>query len=284
MPRTLASATAEIPGLGLFSGKPASVRILPAPAGSGIAFRRVDLRDQPTIPADLRALAPSSPARNTNLAVSPTAIVMTVEHILSALAGQGVTDALIELRGPELPIGDGSAAIFAQALRFAGFTDAPAPATSKPLAPAREITVESGDARIVARPRSTPGASYTYELDYGPGAPIPAQKASWSGDAKDYTANIAPARTFCLQAEAEQMRAAGLFKDFSPRDLLVIGPGGPIENTYRFENEPARHKLLDLIGDLSIAGGGRPIRADITATRAGHALNHQMAKALAAAG
>lgn len=280
MPRTLASPTAEIAGRGLFSGKAASLRILPAPPGSCIAFQRADLPTTPVIPADLRALAPSSPARNTNLAISPTAIVMTVEHILSALASQGVTDALIELRGPEVPIGDGSSAVFAQALRFAGFTDSPAPNTT-PIAPREPITVESGNARITARPRSAPGVSYTYELDYGPGAPIPPQSATWSGDAKTYTATIAPARTFCLQAEAEQMRAAGLFKDFSPRDLLVIGPSGPIENSYRFPDEPARHKLLDLIGDLALVGGGRPIQADITATRAGHALNHQMAKALA---
>jgi UDP-3-O-acyl N-acetylglucosamine deacetylase len=280
MPRTLASPTAEIAGRGLFSGKPASVRIFPAAPGSGIAFRRMDLPGEPTIPADLRALAPSTPARNTNLAISPTAIVMTVEHVLSALAAHAVSDGLIELRGPEVPIGDGSAAMFAQALRFAGFTDAAGPAAA-PIRLHQDIVVESGAARIVARPRSAPGASYTYELDYSPAAPIAAQTASWHGDPKDYTANIAPARTFCLQAEAEQMRAAGLFKDFSPRDLLVIGPTGPIDNAYRFDHEPARHKLLDLIGDLALTG--RRIQADITAMRAGHALNHAMAKALAAA-
>lgn len=281
--RTVARATAEIAGPGLFSGKPASVRILPAAAGAGVTIRRLDLAGEPSIPAHIGALPPQPPgvpARNTNLAASPTAIAMTVEHLLSALAGQGVTDALIELRGPEVPIGDGSAAMFTQALRFAGFTDLDAPA--EPLRLDREVLVESGPARIVARPRATPGASYTYELDYGPEAPIPPQSATWHDDPKDYADAVAPARTFCLQAEAEQMRAMGLFEGFSPRDLLVIGDRGPIDNAYRFDTEPARHKLLDLIGDLALTG--RPIQADITATRSGHALNHAMARALLAAG
>src|SRR5204863_9097590 len=142
----------------------------------------------------------------------------------------------------------------------------------------------SGDGRIIARPRSAPGFSYTYELDYGPGALIPSQSATWPKSAApgdtpadraaiytEYARQVAPSRTFCLKAEAEEMRSPGLFKDFSPRDLLVIGDAGPIENAYRFENEPARPKLLEPICDLAILG--RPIQADITATRAGHALN-----------
>jgi UDP-3-O-acyl-N-acetylglucosamine deacetylase len=302
MNRTLAAPTSESAGIGLFSGKRVSWRVLPAAPGSGIAIRRVDLPESPVIPARLESLAPlppGMPARNTNLAVSPTAIAMTVEHVLSALAGLGVTDALIELRGPELPIGDGSASLFVEAIVGAGLVGTGG--APDPIVVTQEIVVESGAGRIVARPRSAPGASYTYELDYGPRAPIPPQGATWefippprmpdSGPrtqdpglhppALAYITNVAPARTFSLQAEAEQMRAMGLFKEFTPKDLLVIGASGPIENAYRFDNEPARHKLLDLIGDLSLVG--RPIQADLVATRAGHALNHAMARAVAQA-
>jgi UDP-3-O-acyl N-acetylglucosamine deacetylase len=286
MPRlTLAVPSPEIPGLGLFSGKRASVRIVPAESGAGIAIQRVDLPGAPRIPADLRALAPAPPgmpARNTNLAVSPTAIAMTLEHILSALAGLAIDDALIELRGPEVPIGDGSAVMFVEAIQAAGVREQAG--RREPIRLEREVMVESGAGRIVARPRERDGASYRYELDYGPASPIPAQSAAieLGGGTANYAGAVAPARTFCLQAEAEHMRAMGLFKDLSPRDLLVIGERGPIDNAYRFDNEPARHKLLDLIGDMALVG--RPIQAEIVATRAGHALNHAMARELARLG
>lgn len=274
IPRTTLAAPAVVRGRGLFSGRPSTATILPAPPGTGLAFRTAP---DTLIPATTAHLAPpprGMPARNTILA-APPATILTVEHILSALVGLGITDAIIEIQGPEVPIGDGSAAPFTNAISAAG-TAAHA-TTVEPIRPTREIVIEAGAGRIVARPRQAPGASYTYELDYGPGAPIPAQRATWAGEG--YATQVAPARTFCLLAEAEQMRALGLFTDLSPKDMLVIGAAGPIENAYRFPDEPARHKLLDLIGDLALAG--RPIQADITATRAGHALNHDMARALA---
>jgi UDP-3-O-acyl-N-acetylglucosamine deacetylase len=225
--------------------------------------------------------------------------VLTVEHLLSALTGLGITDAAVEVYGPEVPIGDGSAAFIAGALRRAGVR--PLGESVEPMVLRREVAVGTGSGgRIVARPRPEPGCSYTYELDYGPGAPLAPQRASWIQDgatqdsglrdsgppdsglsrsARLYLSDIAPARTFCLQKEAEQMRAAGMFKDLSPGEMLVIGEHGPIENEYRFENEPARHKLLDLIGDLALVG--RPIQAEIIATRAGHALNQELARVLA---
>jgi len=280
-------STAAVQGFGLFTSKPASVFILPGEPGRGIVFRRAD--HSLAIPADTAHLAPQPPgvpARNTTLAAAhhtPPITVLTTEHILSALVGLGITDAIIELDGPEVPIMDGSAQPFVEAIRKAGIESDQAPQRG-PLTLTREIVIESGPARIVARPRAAPGASYTYELDYGSGAPIAAQTATWtreaagSGSAATYAREVAPARTFCLEAEAQQMRAMGLFKDLSPRDMLVIGAHGPIDNSYRFENEPARHKLLDLIGDLALIG--RPIQADITATRAGHAMNHALAKAV----
>jgi UDP-3-O-acyl-N-acetylglucosamine deacetylase len=147
----------------------------------------------------------------------------------------------------------------------------------------REVVVERGGARIVAGPRTGAGCLFRYELDYGPAAPIAAQSASWDSGTPDaaevYEREVAPARTFCTEAEARAFRAAGLFGDRSPRDMLVIGEEGPIDNAYRFENEPARHKLLDLIGDLALVG--RPLHGEVVAMRSGHALNHELAAALA---
>jgi UDP-3-O-acyl N-acetylglucosamine deacetylase len=271
----------EIAGTGLFTGRPVVLRIAPTAAGTGVTFARAGA--EAPISAHIASLAPQPPgipARNTSLAAAPGATILTVEHLLSALVGLNITDALIEVDGPEIPIGDGSAAIFVEALARAGTRLLES--QIEPLTIDREIVVESGGSRITARPRATPGCRYTFELDYGPG-PIGAQTATFEmdsteGSAARYTAEIAPARTFCLQAEAEAMRAMGLFTSLTPRDMLVFGPEGPIENTLRFTNEPARHKLLDLIGDLALTA--RPLQMDITATRAGHALNHAMARAL----
>lgn len=282
VPRRTVAQTAEIVGSGLFTGRPAIVRIKSAQAGTGLRFRRADLRVAAEIPAHIDALAaqpPGIPARNTSLGAHPAG-VMTVEHVLSALAALGISDALLEIDGPEVPIGDGSAAMFVKAIERAGINELGEPVA--PLTISTEVTVESGSARIIARPRQRPGCRYTYHLDFGSG-PIPPQTAVFETDnspaaAASYAREIAPARTFCLQAEAEAMRAMGLFAHLTPRDMLVFGEAGPIDNELRFENEPARHKLLDLIGDLALAG--RPLQLDITAVRAGHALNHQLARAL----
>lgn len=279
--RTLAAA-AELSGVGLFTGRPASVRILPGPPSAGLSLRRADLPGSAPFPATIASLAPhptGMPARNTILAPpgSPASAIMTVEHLLSALAALGITDALAEVSGPEIPIFDGSAAPFVEAMQAAGLVN-----HGKGLAPVtltEPITIESGAGRITAAPRALPGCSYTYTLDYGPGAPISPQTFSFTLPGP-YPDQVAPARTFCLQAEAEQMRAMGLFKHLSPKDMLVLGPDGPIDNTLRYPDEPARHKLLDLIGDLALAG--RPLQLDITAARAGHTLNHAMARSLAA--
>lgn len=291
LPRRTLSRTAEVVGTGLFTGRPAILRMRSAPAGTDLVFRRSDLRESQAtpdyIPAHISALAPQPagiPARNTNLGAHPAGII-TVEHILSAITGLGITDALLELDGPEVPIGDGSAAMFVEAIQRAGVQelDAGPEHALAPLTIDREITVRAGAAHITARPRQIPGCRYTYELDFG-GGPIPAQSASFEIDhapSETYIREIAPARTFCLEAEARAMRNMGLFTKLTPRDMLVFGDNGPIDNTLHFDNEPARHKLLDLIGDLALAG--RPLQLDITAVRAGHSLNHELARALLAA-
>ena len=203
---------------------------------------------------------------------------------MSALAALGVTDAIIEIDGPEMPIFDGSAMPFVIQINAVGLKDLDA--TIDPIIIREPIRVKSGDAWIEASPLSEDATggrplacSYTYELDYGPNPAIQPQSAAWTA-ADDYARTFAPARTFSLEHEARAMQAAGLFKHLSTHDLLVLGPLGPVDNELRFENEPARHKLLDLIGDLALAG--QPLIGQIRAHKSGHTLNHEMARRLIA--
>lgn len=268
---------AAVRGAALFTGADSAVAILPAPPGTGILVRAQGndapavvgrLSDRPVHPAFAR-LKP----RCTAIRVADRSVA-TVEHALSALAGLGVTDAILVCDGPELPIADGSAAPFADAILQAGLADAGGPI--EPVRLARPISVTDADAAITAEPFE--GVDFAYELDYGPGSPIPAGAASWHGDHDDYREHVAPARTFSTLEEAEKMKAMGLFARFTPADLLVVGPDGPVDNAWRFPDEPARHKLLDLIGDLALLG--RPLHARVRARRTGHAHTHALCRAI----
>jgi UDP-3-O-acyl N-acetylglucosamine deacetylase len=275
-----------VSGVTLFTAVQVSLTMRPAaPGQSGIVFRRVDLPGSPTVAADHTHVISEqrrTVLQGTSPGPGPVARVETVEHVLSALAGMGITDALVDLDGPEVPIGDGSAEPFTDAIAAAG-TAALDHQCAQAVRVEREMLVEDRLAQVRLLPASGEGLELEYRLDYGPDSPIPAQAASLvllpGGDARNYIAEVAPARTFCLAAEAQAMRKMGLFGHLEPRDLLVIGEHGPIENAYRFPDEPARHKLLDLLGDLALAG--RPINARVVATRSGHTLNHAAARALA---
>ena len=287
--RTLARS-ARLQGVALFTGRPASCVVHPAPAGHAITLERPDA---PPIPASITSLSDRAPhpalagphARCTTLAHpdAPNSPVFTVEHLLSALAGLGVTAARVELDAPELPNDDGAALARTSASLDAGLVplDAPPHATLRPVVVRETLRVEARAGRITAEPLApgeSPSFTYLYEPD--PASPIPAQHASWDASPESYAREVAPARTFSTAAEATLLRSLGLFTAFTPRDLLVISEHGPIDNTWRFENEPARHKLLDLVGDLSLVQ--RPIHARIRAVRSGHSLNHAMARALMA--
>lgn len=317
----------SISGRGLFTGVPAEVTLHPAPAGHGVRFRRADLTGEGGCAFAATVGHVSPEARRTVLAADPDGVraavsaggpsaagslatVQTVEHLLSALVGLGITDMLVEVRGPEIPAGDGSSRDFVEAALGVGLVEAAATPGAEGPAPVvviEPIRVCEGGSVIEALPLSPteraaaaagegPAAFYTYNLDYSnfPIAAlaeaacrrIPPQGASIAlpliADAQSrerYAREVAPARTFCLAEEAQAMRSAGMFTHLTPRDMLVIGDDGPIDNRYRLDGEPARHKLLDLIGDLALCG--RPIVGRIVATRTGHAQNHEMARRLA---
>lgn len=291
--RTLARA-ATLRGITLFTGVEAAISIEPAPAGHALVFVRTDHADHRPIPALVSHVVPES--RRTVLSSDPrsrdAATVQTVEHLMSALAGLGITDALIRVTGPEVPLGDGSAAAFVQALLDAGLRELPGPVPA-PIIVTRPLRIGGGPdgaAPLIEAfphpPHAPPGLSLEYRLEY-PAQPIPwavnlAQSATLelphTGAPNTYTRDIAPARTFSLAPEAQALRAAGLFGHLSPDHMLVIGEHGPVQNAYRLPNELARHKLLDLLGDLALVG--RPIQGRIVASRSGHAQNHEMARLL----
>lgn len=282
--RRTPAAPVELRGVGLFTGTPASLTISPAESAEGHAGIWFNRRGLPAIAAVAANVVqpPGLPGRCTCIGRERN-IFLTIEHVMSALIGLGVTDAFIELDGPEVPMLDGSARPFAAAIAEAGLAALAGEARMAHVS--ATIRVEDGRGGWAeARPRHVPGASYRYELDYTAmpgGAGLGRQDAAWEGDAAGYMRDIAPARTFCLAAEARAMSAAGLFKHLSPSDMLVIDEAGaPVDNTWRLPNEAARHKLLDLIGDVALCGA--MVHADIVAHRSGHALNQELALRLAA--
>jgi len=270
--RTLDGA-ATISGRGLFTGEPVTATLRPADPDTGYVFVRTDLPGAKPIPGRVEYVV--AKPRHTALQRGE-ASVETTEHCLSGLVGMGVDNAIIELDATELPSGDGSATPFVEAIAAAGVVKQNQP--RRPIIVTEPITVRDGDAMIAAMPTAGEGMDLLYDLDYGSDAPIGRQIHAYTLETETYRSRIAPARTFAMRHEAEDMRKKGLFEHVSLKDVLVIGDSGPIDNAYRFEDEPVRHKLLDLIGDLALVG--RPIKGRILASKSGHALNQRLARAL----
>jgi UDP-3-O-[3-hydroxymyristoyl] N-acetylglucosamine deacetylase len=261
---TLAGPSATLTGVGLHSGADASVCLRPAPPGSGLTFRAGGRE----VPA--RAGNVSDTSRCTRLSAGG-AEVQTVEHVLSALAGLGVDDAVIEVEGGEVPAADGSAAPFAALIRAAGLRQQEG--TARPLTLSAPVAVSEGGASVVALPADRFTAAVV--LDY-PRHPYLGTLAALF-DGGDYGAQIAPARTFGFLSEIEALRARGLGLGASRDNAVVLGEGG-YETDLRFPNELARHKLLDLIGDLALIG--RPFQAQVIAIKPSHTLNTRLARML----
>ena len=259
-------------GKSLMLGVDATVVIQPAPPHSGVAFVRTDLNPPVRIPATVEHVAPR-PRRTTLKSGDVT--IDTVEHVLSAIAGLRIDNATIELNAPELPCGDGSSALFAEPILEAGIVEQDAP--RKVFKIREPIMIEEPDGMIAAMPFDAEGMRVVYDLDYGTqGHRIRHQTFSYNVAEGDYIREVAPARTYSLREEAEALQAAGLCRHLTPREILVIGDdGNPIDNAYRFDDEPVRHKTLDVIGDLSLIGA--PIQGRVLAVRSGHGLNRKLA-------
>jgi len=264
----------SVSGFGYWSGRENRVSLEPAAAGTGVVFVREDLCAQVRIPAVVaRRIEASS---RTNLCVDGTRVEM-VEHLLSALAGLGIDCCVVRVHGEEMPGLDGSALAFVEAIDAVGGEDLGDPVD--PIVVDTVVRVGDESSWIEASPPRFAGMSVDYELDYGPG-PIGRQQLSLLVSPDAYRSGLAAARTFLPAEDALRLRAAGCGLAATTGDLLIFGPTGPIGNTLRWPDECVRHKVLDLVGDLSLAG--RPIHAHIRACRSGHRLNGALAARLAA--
>jgi UDP-3-O-[3-hydroxymyristoyl] N-acetylglucosamine deacetylase/3-hydroxyacyl-[acyl-carrier-protein] dehydratase len=268
------SREASFSGAGLFSGEPATVTFAPAEPDTGITFIREQDGKVATIAATVQNV--TRRPRRTCLK-NGTLLVETVEHCMAALAGLGIDNAIVRVTGGtvgELPAGDGSSQPFVDTINEAGIVEQEE--AVRPLIIRKPVQVTADGATLAALPGPTDKLEVIY--DFEARAPIGRQVVSFSLGDDDFVSKLAPARTFVFEEEARELRARGLGQHLTPRDLLVISATGPIDNEFRFADECARHKALDLIGDLFLIG--RPLRGRIVACKSGHALNHLLARRL----
>jgi len=259
--QTIRSAV-ECSGIGLHSGAPVSLRILPAPANTGIVFRRVDLEGF-EVEAISRNVARVSYA--TSL-MKKSVLISTTEHLLSAFIGMGIDNAIVELDNLELPILDGSARPFVDLIRRAGVRKQRRPRTYIRIR--RALELREANKFIAVYPADTYSVSYTINF---PHPLIGRETFTLDLSNGQYVSGIAPARTFGFLHEAEAMRQQGLIRGASKENAVVLTRDGLVNPPLRFADEFVRHKILDLIGDLALIG--RRILGNVVADRAGHAMH-----------
>lgn len=272
MQTTLKSAL-RFEGTGLHSGKPVRLTIHPASAEHGVWFRRTDVAPaQAMIAARFDAVVPSRLC--TLLSNEAGVAVSTVEHLMAAIAGCGLHNALIEIDGPEVPILDGSAQPFVEAILARGLVDLDTPVRA--IEVLKPIEVREGDA--VARIEPSQTLNIRFEIDF-PDAAIGQQSKTLNMANGAFVHELCDSRTFCRQADVDQMRANGLALGGTYENAVVVdgarvlSPGG-----MRHADEPVRHKMLDALGDLALAGA--PLLGTYIGHRAGHALTNKLLRAL----
>ncbi len=258
----------EFRGVGLHSGAEVSMRLVAAPAGSGIVFRRTDL-DNFEIPANGRNVAKVSYA--TSL-MRGSDLISTTEHLLSALIGFGVDNVIVEVDNLELPILDGSALPYVEAFQSVGLKQQRR--RREYIRILKEVEVRDGSKFIGVYPGSGYGIDYTIDF------PAPIGFATFRGDLAtgDYTSLIAPARTFGFKEDEPKLRDMGLIRGVSDACAIILTKQGVQNGPLRFADEFVRHKVLDLIGDLALAG--RRIQGRVIAERAGHAMHTALVQRL----
>lgn len=272
--RTIAGPTA-VEGFGYWHGKDVRVEFRPAEVGTGIVFVRPDLNGCPRIPARVRYRAEQ--ALRTCLRKGDACVEM-IEHVMAALAGLKIDNCEVWVDQPEMPGCDGSSQPFVEALDQAGIVEQDAP---KRRSIVRQI-IRLGTAQcwLEARPPLGDKTLLRYRLDYGPKSPIGAQTFQLSPTPDSFRRELARSRTFVLKSEADWLLAKGLCRRTTYRDVLVFDDHGPIDNQLRFHDECARHKLLDMVGDLALSGC--ELVGRFFAYKSGHRLNAEMVRALTA--
>jgi len=256
----------SLSGIGLHTGVTVNLRLCPAPANTGIIFKRTDL-DGFTIEGQSRHVARVSYA--TSL-MKKGVLISTTEHLLSALAGLEVDNAIVEIDNLELPIVDGSALPFVKAIRQAGLR--PQRARRVYARILKPVEIVDGVKRIAIYPAETLRISYSIDF---PHPVIGTQSLDFTPHAGKYEDDIAPARTFGFLAEVEMLLKSGLVKGGSLENVVVLDKERVMNpEGVRFPDEFCRHKILDLIGDMSLLG--HPLIGHVVADRAGHAMHAQL--------
>jgi UDP-3-O-[3-hydroxymyristoyl] N-acetylglucosamine deacetylase len=260
-------------GVGLHTGRPVMLVVLPAPAGQGIVFHRTDVTTGcAMIPArwDRVIVSPL----NTRIANDDGVSVSTIEHLMAALAGTGVHNATVEVDGPEVPIMDGSAAAFVRGLVSVGLRTLPAPLDVIEIL--REVRVTQGSASAALSPATT--LQFDFTIDFPDGA-IGRQQLSRNMANGTFVREFCNSRTFCRLSDVSAMRAQGLALGGTMDNAVVVDGDQVLSPSgLRHKDEAVRHKILDALGDLATAGA--PILGRYTGDRAGHALTNQLLHAL----
>ncbi|MEZ8219603.1 UDP-3-O-[3-hydroxymyristoyl] N-acetylglucosamine deacetylase [Candidatus Fervidibacteria bacterium JGI MDM2 SSWTFF-3-K9] len=259
----------KVEGIGLHSGERAKVFLHPCKGGQGIVFSVHNEQGNALIPALTPFVAET---RRRVVLAKESVSVQTVEHLLATCFGMGITDLLVEVHGSELPIGDGSALIWVEAFKDAGIVelDEPAPVFSVP----DSVAVGNGNRVVGVVPDERFIAHFSFATEH---PLVGIQEASFDEKENDFATEIAPARTFGFWEEVSQLWEQGLAKGGSLDNAIVVFPDR-YSSPLRFPNELARHKLLDLMGDLMLLGVR--LRGKVVANSSGHALHHKFCKTL----
>jgi len=261
----------SLSGTGLHSGAEVNLKFRPAAENAGITFVRTDIASRPSIKLSPETLSVDEKISRCTALAHGDIRILTVEHLLAAVSCLGIDNLTVEIDGDEVPGMDGSSKVFFSALKNAGIKEESA---SREYFEIKEpIGVYNSGASILAVP--DPEFRISYTLSY-PQNYFPAQFFSTVINAEIFEKDLAECRTFCLGEEAEVLKAQGFGKGANYENTLVIGPQGVINNTFRFPNELARHKVVDLIGDLGLLG--RPIKGHFIAVKSGHGLNVELLK------
>jgi len=244
---------------------------LPAEVNTGVVFVRTDQNPPVTIPVAVEQVAPRQ--SRTSLEKSGVS-VETAEHVLAAVSGMGIDNVRVEMSAAETPSTDGSPMDLVRALQQAGAEDQSA--RRQVYVIDEPVAVSEDEAMLAALPGPTDCLDILYDLDYSETPSIGRQVLAFRLGKDNFATEIAPARTFSLEEQAKSLQAQGIGTHLTPKDVLVIGADGPIDNVLRFDDEHVRHKIADLIGDLALLG--RQVRGRIVAYKSGHKLNHELVR------
>jgi UDP-3-O-[3-hydroxymyristoyl] N-acetylglucosamine deacetylase/3-hydroxyacyl-[acyl-carrier-protein] dehydratase len=270
--RTIARTT-EVRGFGFFRGADVTLRFKPADAGTGVVFVRTDLAGRPAVPARTDMVISSQ--RRTTIRRGAARVEM-VEHVMAALAGLRIDNCEIQIDAGECPGGDGSSQAFVEALDRAGAVEQDQ--MRQALVVERAVSVREGNAILAAHAGIPHALTLSYHLDYGLSSPIAPQSYCVSLSPESFRDELASSRTFVLESEADALRAQGIGTRATTADLLIFGRDGVIGNVLRYADECARHKTLDMVGDLALLGFD--LHGFIVAHRSGHQTNHTLARRL----